>query len=299
MTALLNERYIVIFLHNRPFFGAHLVHVPFLVMLRKKYPGAKLVGVTKNSGASFLVDSGFLDSLEIIDKRDKFSLLKKYNFDIGFNLRPSSIGVALQMLLLKIPHRVGFKKTGAFYTHALPLDVSIYRADLFLKLMNETCASSVPHLKSIINHDERFLDAVLLVPGAGKEEKKWPIEKYMQLADQFVEDGEKDVFFITGPQEAEEETVLKGKGYTVFNQPSVDLLFSMIEGCKILISNDCGPSHIAHILGVRQVVLFKESLPEWFLTRDNSRSIFCSPGVPAIKVDDVMQLARELLEKNA
>lgn len=299
MTMLLNERHIVIFLHNRPFFGAHLVHVPFLVMLREKYPGAKLVGVTKNNGASFLVDSGFLDSLEVINKRDQFYLLKKYNFDIGFNLRPSSIGVALQMLLLKIPHRVGFKKTGAFYTHTLPLDVSIYRADLFLQLMNETCASSVPYLKQFISHDERFLDSVLLVPGAGKEEKKWPIEKYMQLADQFVENGEKNVFFITGPQETEETSILKSKGYTVFNQPSVDLLFSMVEGCKIFVSNDCGPSHIAHILGVRQIVLFKESLPEWFLTRDNSRSVSCSLGVPDIVVDNVMQLAKELLEQKA
>lgn len=292
---LLEEKCIVIFLHNRPFFGAQLAHIPFLVMLRQQYQNAKLVGVSKNKSANFLVEAGFLDYLEIVETKKQFSVLKNYRFDIGFNLRPSSIGVAFQMLLLKIPLRIGFKKFGAIYTESIPLDITIYRANLFLKLLCENCISTtIPYLNELISKRNEILGGILIVPGSGGEEKKWPIEKYMLLADKFFESGQERVFFITGPQELKEQKILEKKGYKVINNPGIDLLFNLVKGCDLFISNDCGPSHVAHILGVKQIVLFNKFLPEWFLERANSRYISSSLGVSFITVDEVIEVAQEI-----
>jgi ADP-heptose:LPS heptosyltransferase len=294
----LEEKCIVVFLHNRPFFGAHLVHAPFLVMLRQQYPNAKLVGVTKNNSASLLIDAGFLDCLEIVEKKEQFRLLRKYNFDIGFNLRPSSIGVAFQMLLLKIPHRVGFKKFGALYSKSFPLDIDIYRADLFLKMLDlKSSTSAVPYLKENIIYNNEFSEGILLVPGAGGEEKKWPIESYILLANKFIESGEGNVFFITGPKEMKEKELLENKGFKVFSSPDLKVLFSLVNSCKIFISNDCGPSHVAHIFGVNQVVLFNKFLPEWFLKRENSRYLSSLSGVSSISVEEVMKTAMSIINR--
>lgn len=294
----LENKCIVVFLHNRPYFGAQLVHIPFLVMLRQQHPNATLVGVSKNNSAKLLADAGFLDTLEVVEGKEQLLLLKKYRFDVGFNLRPSSIGVAMQMLLLKIPRRIGFRKMGALYNESATLDLAIYRASLFLKLLNENSSlSAVPYLKENVIHDD-VEDSILLVPGAGGEEKKWPLEKYISLANQFVENGETKVCFITGPQEIKEQGFLESKGFKVFHSPDLKLLFSLVASCKVFISNDCGPSHVAHILGVNQVVIFKEFLPEWFLKRENSTYLASPTGVASITVDEVMKKAIAVIDNH-
>lgn len=296
---LREEKCIAIFLHNRPFFGAYLVQIPFLIMLRKCYPAAKLVGVSKNKSAILLVDAGFLDHLEVMETREQLRLLKKYKFDVGFNLRPSSVAVAFQMLFLKIPYRVGFKKFGAFYNKSVSLDLTVYRANLFLKLLNVKCTSSVaPYLKENIVHGDDFFNTILLAPGAGGEEKKWPIEKYISLADKFIENSENKVFFIIGPQEEEERELLEKKGFKVIVSPDLNTLFSLVANCKLFISNDCGPSHVAHVLGANQVVLFNEFLPEWFLHRNNSKYISSSHGVSSITVEEVIKMAMCVMDNN-
>ena len=296
---LIEGKNIAIFLHNRPFFGAYLVQIPFLVMLRKYYPDANLVGVSKNKNAILLVNSGFLDTLEVVEKREQFQLLKKYNFDAGFNLRPSSIAVAFQMLLLKIPYRVGFKKFGAFYTKSVPLDLTVYRANLFLKLLNvEDVSSIAPYFKENFSYNDDFSNGVLLAPGAGGEEKKWPIEKYILLANRFIKNGEDKIFFIIGPQEEKERELLEKKGFKVIVNLDLNSLISLILSCKIFISNDCGPSHVAHILGVNQIVLFNEFLPEWFLKRNNSKYISSIHGLASINVEEVIEVANCIINDN-
>lgn len=172
MNDFLKVKCIAIFLHNRPFFGAYVVHIPFLVAVKERYPNAILVGISKNSGADFLVEAGFINELEVIDGFSTASLKIKYNFDIGFNLRPSSVGTSLQMLKLRIPYRIGFKKFGAFYTHSVPLDVTTYRADLFLSLLGiSSTLDIVPCLKKHIESDGTLNNKIVLAPGAGGKKK--------------------------------------------------------------------------------------------------------------------------------
>lgn len=297
MKVISNVKCIAVFLQNRPFFGAHIVHIPFLAVIKKNYPDAVLVGVAKCEGAKFLVEIGFLDALEIIEANDSSYLNSRYNFDVGFNLRPSSLGTALQMLNLRIPKRIGFKKFGALYTYSVPLDVSLYRADLFLSLLGvPSTIDAMAAVKSYITTEKLMQDTILLAPGAGGSEKKWPIHNYIELANKIVERNIASVAFLTGPQEVEEKKMLEGIGFNVIHKPSIEMLFSLIGGCKIFISNDCGPAHIAHIIGANQVVIFKEYLSEWFLERSNSAYITSKDNLSSISSDDVMKKIIETIK---
>ena len=300
MNDFLKVKCIAIFLHNRPFFGAYVVHIPFLVAVKERYPNAKLVGISKNSGADFLVEAGFLNELEVINGFSTTSLSRKYNFDIGFNLRPSSIGTSLQMLKLRIPHRIGFKKFGAFYTHSLPLDVTTYRADLFLSLLGVSSTLDItPCLKKQIESDEVLNNKIVLAPGAGGEEKKWSLANYMQLAREISELRSEKIVFLTGPKEEEEKSILEQEGFSVIHSPDVTTLFRLVNSCKIFISNDCGPSHVAHIAGVNQVVVFKEYLPEWFLERDNSSYVSSQTDLSSITPNELIECVSKILACDA
>lgn len=295
MSKLDSGQKVLVLLHNRPFFGAYIVHVPFLVMLRKRYPNASLIGVTKTPGGAFLVEMGFLDAIEIEEKTSFSGLKKKHRFMAGYNLRPSSIASALAMLQLGIRKRAGFKKFGGCYTHSEPLNTNIYRADLFLSLLGDISTLDVaPYIKKNIVTKPIHHGNVIIAPGAGGVDKKWPLSNYMSLARQVGEVGLGselglgNVTFLTGPQEEEEKTILLDNGFDVMHSPSVDMLFSMISSCRVFVSNDCGPSHIAHIMGVNQVVLFKQYLPEWFLVRSNSGYLTSSGSLESISPDDVM-----------
>ncbi|MDR5874409.1 glycosyltransferase family 9 protein [Halomonas sp. CUBES01] len=282
---------IAVFLHNRPFFGAHVVHAPFLSLLKERYPHAMVVGISRSSGADFLVDAGFLDAVEVLEKSGFLYLNKKYKFDMGFNLRPSSVSTALLMLALRIPRRVGFKgKASIAYTKSYPLNTSLYRADLFLSLLNVSSSlEACPYVRKMFLHEKNDNCKFLIAPGAGGEEKKWPLEYYIELADMLSDYQDKSVCFITGPQEEAEKKILEKKGFNVVHNASIVSLFSLIRNCEIFISNDCGPSHVAHIMGVKQVVIFKKYLPEWFLERGNSSYLASENNLAFIKPSQVME----------
>ncbi|WP_339118017.1 glycosyltransferase family 9 protein [Halomonas sp. BMC6] len=289
---------VLVILHNRPFFGAYVVHIPFLVMLRKKYSNASLIGVTKASGGSFLVDMGFLDALEIEEKKSLINLKKKHTFIAGYNLRPSSIASALGMFRLGIGKRVGFKKFGGCYTHTQPLNISIYRADLFLSLLGDiSTLDAAPHVKKNIASNSSRSRKIIIAPGAGGADKKWPLSHYMSLASQIIDSNLGGVIFLTGPQEEEEKINLLNAGFDVMHNPSVNLLFEIISNCKVFVSNDCGPSHIAHVMGVNQVVIFKSYLPEWFLERSNSVYLTSAGGLKTITPELVRSKVAALISR--
>ncbi|MDR5885686.1 glycosyltransferase family 9 protein [Vreelandella janggokensis] len=288
MKICLISKCVVVFLHNRPFFGAYIVHIPFLAAIKEKYPNAVLVGVSKTLGAEFLLEAGFLDVLEVIENDDVSILRKKYDFDVGFNLRPSSIRTAFQMLKLRIPNRIGFRKFGALYTYSKKMNKSLYRSDLFLSLLDiPSSLDAEPYVREKIPYDKEMMGKIIVAPGAGGAEKKWPLLYYVELARRISLSGIGEILFLTGPQEVEEKDKLESLGFCVFHNPSVKVLFGLIGGCRLFISNDCGPSHIAHIYGVKQVVVFKKYLPEWFLERDNSLYLASEESISSITPADV------------
>jgi heptosyltransferase-1 len=104
---------------------------------------------------------------------------------------------------------------------------------------------------------------VLIFTGAGKPEKKWPLDRFMALAWRLRQAGRAPVF-LGGPGEPS-LAAESAKAGAVYDQVA-DLkeLGAVCALAKSAIGNDSGPRHIAAASGARTLTLFgPETLREW------------------------------------
>lgn len=287
---------ILVFLHSREQFGAQIVHIPLLKYLRFQYPDAKIIAVSKFKAAKILAECGYIDHVFI---GKGFSFYRKIIFqekiDVAYSLQPTSYSVFLSMLFSGVKYRIGFSKKLGFLNSSTPYNKNIYRAINFFNIVNNN-KISYEDICYKINDDYKInsRESLLLIPGAGGKEKRWPIDKFIRLANEIKE--EHDVTFIIGPEDTAEERILIENKLNILKSPTMNVLFKTIAESKLVISADCGPSHIAHIMKKNQIVLYNKTLNEWFDYRNNSIAIECNTGVQDIEVEMVKQAIEKILE---
>lgn len=125
-------------------------------------------------------------------------------------------------------------------------------------------------LRSILDRGTGFrrtLDqSIVIHPGAGKPEKCWPVDRFVEFADRLSKAG-KSVRFLLGEAELEKwpaETIEKISKIAQVRRPTtyLDLLFEIALASAFL-GNDSGPGHLAAIIGVPTVSLFGSDPTRW------------------------------------
>ena len=105
---------------------------------------------------------------------------------------------------------------------------------------------------------------VLFVPGAGAEEKRWPMERFLALARKVRERGLEAVFQV-GPCERTLGKEAETAGFEVCDTPSWGRMAAQMRRALAVVGNDTGPMHLAAMLGVPTVTLhFHGSEGTWF-----------------------------------
>ena len=127
------------------------------------------------------------------------------------------------------------------------------------------------------------------MPGGGAGDfKRWPIQHYVTLADLLKPalPLQSTFCFVLGPDEAEQYRWLQSLERTDFvylmTRPLNDIATAVLSA-KVVVANDCGPSHLAQFSGVPYVGVFHQSNREWFWTRDTSLDVLPSDGTTEIK----------------
>jgi len=96
--------------------------------------------------------------------------------------------------------------------------------------------------------------------GASKPEKRWPVERYGQLARELVGKCGVPVCFVGGPADREGARIaLEVAGPRVFDLVGATSLVELAAICRraeLFVGGDTGPMHIAVASGLRAVVLF-------------------------------------------
>ncbi len=111
---------------------------------------------------------------------------------------------------------------------------------------------------------------VLIHPGAGSLRKRWPLERFLALADRLRGSG-RQVHFIVGPAEEDLLPELDGQKESVFRPSDLVELAARLRAAAAFIGNDSGVSHLAGWAGVPSVVIFGPSDPvRW---RPNGRVV--------------------------
>ncbi len=135
-----------------------------------------------------------------------------------------------------------------------------------------------------------------LHPGASVPEKRWPIERFAEVARKMTGRARTSVIVFADP--AGYGGALGEIPGVVIARSSLKGLVALINECDLLVCNDSGPMHIAGGLGVPVAAVFSSGVARWFAPLGEGHRLVSSEagGVEAVPVEDVVRAAYELLE---
>jgi heptosyltransferase-1 len=288
-----------------------VVHaLPVLKLLKDRWPAAKF---------SWLVTpacSGILDGHPLLHEVIRFDrktygrnwwkpsgLGSLLQFAADLRSRRFDIAIDLQGLFRSgwltfqsgAPVRIGLsdarEMSTLFYTRriAVPRGENVHAIDRYLRVAESLGAGrgavDFPFADTVGDHAfiaERTPSRyALMFPGTNWPTKRWPVEKFSELAKQLRERFNLPSVVGGGPEEQELAGQIPGTlnlaGKTTLNQ-----LVALIRRAELVVSNDSGPMHIAAALGKPLVAPFGPTNP--FRTGPYERldsviklEIVCSP----------------------
>lgn len=263
---------IVVISQNRNFFGAQIVHIPLLKMLKIEYPNCKIHYFSKSAISKLLLSLNVVDTVVI--EQSKWHFLQEYkkiSADLTVNLRKKSLWHVLVAIVFNRQQKVGFSNglSNIFFDKTTDSDSAVYRAKNYLALFD----------KQMSYEEVEKSDRICLVPGAGQDFKIWSLDNYIELAHEIREKHLNcEIVFVIG--EKEQPFVSHLSEFKVLNNAPINQVFDCIASSKLLITNDCGPSHIGHINTVPVIGIFSDefsgassAIREWFNKKDNSVAI--------------------------
>lgn len=116
---------------------------------------------------------------------------------------------------------------------------------------------------------DRGLDTapvVALNPGATHAVNRWPAKRFAELADLITAASEVRVIIVGGPDDialADEIVKVSGsKPLSLAGKTSLLQLGAVLEKCRMVVSGDTGPLHLATAVGTKVVALFGAADPD-------------------------------------
>ncbi len=167
-----------------------------------------------------------------------------------------------------------------FYTHKITQTKDcIHLVDYYLKIIKAAGASELdvqfvlPQQPEAADSVGRLLEShdisqdnyVVLVPGSAHEDKRWPIERFAELAERISSQFKLPIVATGDASEAALVEKLKELSKVpianIAGQTSLSELVVLLKNAGLVVSNDTGPGHIAAALGTPLVLMFSWSNP--------------------------------------
>ena len=105
-------------------------------------------------------------------------------------------------------------------------------------------------------------DAVVLIPGAGREEKQWNIDRFRSLASWVGEELGRPVIVVWGPGERSlAEAIVKDGIGALAPQTDLRELTALLQRARLVIGGDTGPLHLAAAAGTPVIGLYGPTDP--------------------------------------
>jgi heptosyltransferase II len=266
--------------------------------VRTIFPKAKLSILAKPVYSAFWKDFPGVDGVVSLEKGfsgfwGTVGRLKQKKFDAALIL-PMSFSSAFLTAAANIPVRIGWGGEGRdfFLTHALgnPQPRQKHLVWEYLVLVQKGLEK--PIKKGLISlhcplskQTEKGLQQVwrdaglsnkknyiALAPGATYgEAKRWPLPHWKELVQKLLAERQESFLILGG---MEDEAYLKplleladkknrDRLHLLAGRTSPTVLAAMLERCKLLVTNDTGPMHVAAAVGTPTVALFGSTSPTW------------------------------------
>jgi len=278
---------------------------------REQYPDATITAVIRPHLKELLEGVGEIDEILEVDTKNVFSAaraLKQPTKPDAILLLPNSVRSALIARLAGIPIRVGYQRTGRSWllTHAVPIERQnepTPTAQYYLHLANEAFGTTDENAMPTIGISNQQIaegstllsglkqPVVLLVVGASKERKRWPVNRFAEVADRLSKCGAQ-CCIIGSPQ----ETSIALGVVDAATQPITDLtgsdmslgsLKAVVQQADLMITNDTGPRHIAVATGTPVITLYGPTDFRWtWYDCEQDIPVLADPFLPQSQIAD-------------
>ncbi|TPE54662.1 glycosyltransferase family 9 protein [Maribrevibacterium harenarium] len=294
----------IVLLRSRPFFGAQMTCIP--ATYAASLISGKCKVYTKHKVGYIYEQLPWVE--ETVEKTSFLTELKGLDFHSHIlNLRPTKrleaklLAFLTSSELMSVPKDVDTSIYRALW-HVLPIaeTVNISPLDL-LKLPYIELA----RLSNLDFQNDTF--NVSILPGAGGGDfKKWGVINFINFCKRLENTLNKKFFqfhWILGPDEKKEmDEIIKAlhPNFIIHSNKNLSDISAIINKSDLVISNDCGPSHIAQCLQKNMVIIYDKKKPEWFLSRKNAVAIYPknNESIQEISVENVILSAISILEDN-
>ncbi len=331
--------------------GDAVMSVPALRELRRIFPDDQITLHTRSWADGLFRDADFIDELVTFDKArwkikdiyDNSQFLRDDGYELAI-LLPNSFESAITTYLSRVPRRFGYNKDARGLLLTDPIAVPEWknrRHEVFyyLGLVSEvekrvlgrdTVSRALPDTTLNIS-EERKGAAREILAGAGADlskktvalgvgstnsrAKRWPADRYAQLADKLRVELDVNVVLVGSKDErdvsASVEALCSSSPINLTGKTDLGEAVAVLSVVNLLISNDMGLAHVAPSVGTQTIAIFGPTNPE--TTRpfgDNAevvrKEVECSPCMlrdcpidhrcmTRISVDEVFEAARRFL----
>jgi len=327
--------------------GDILFSLPFIRALRRSLPDAYITCVVPPRYFSLLIHNPWVNYVHVLKDTNSIlsigekiafvNMIKKEKYDTCFLLKPSRTK-ALMASLARIPERIGFSGKKYSITREInsPID-DVHRADHILALAAVLGAEKIDGTYEYFfsQEDEERAHEVLFKKGAGAlrmvainpggnwEAKRWPSERFVELARRLLDEFKDIEIMITGAEK--DLKLIKGmmeeidskRCYTTAGKTGLNELAALFKKCDLVVSADSGPLHLASANGVTTIGLFGPTAKKITGPRGRGRNIVISKVVDCqvpcyekecgrnyecmkeITVDEVFLTAQKILSADA
>ena len=304
--------------------GELLVITPALRAVKRTWPDSRVTVIVSPGSAPVLVGNPNVDRLLPLSRSERSGFLgvmrisswiRAKRFDAALVLH-TSFRSALSAFLGAVPVRAGLSCEGRGFllTHKVPRDRSAYEADEHLRVVSLLGVEAAGReLELHLSDDERGEAAELLSdvgerpfvclhPGASREIRRWPVERFAELGAELGRSNCVDVVYAFGPKEEDLAAAVRswyednGAGAPLVCLPrTVRVLGAVFERAAACVTNDTGPMHVAAAVGTPGVFIHGPTpVDRWHPPGDRYVPLFAE-DVPCRPCDSPTCAAESLL----
>jgi len=342
MTAADFEKVQKILIRSTNWLGDAVMIVPAMGAVRKAFPHCEMVLVGNPAVAELFAGHPFCDRILIWDRKHankgltgllRFSMnLRRECFDLAI-LFQNAIEAAIMAWLARIPNRIGYRTDGRgmLLTHGVPVgrrERRLHHVDYYLHMINRAGIKNDPGRLSLYCTKEEMMwareklaDRTWVAVNAGAaygSAKRWLPDRFAVTADKLFKEFGTHLLLLGGPGEiligSHISRLMHAPHLNLIGKTSIRQLMALLSHCRLLLTNDSGPMHIAAAMGTPVVALFgptdpTTTSPVGSLSRILRHETDCAPCLmrhcptdhrcmTAISVEEVVEGARSLLDRN-
>ena len=324
--------------------GDIILSIPSLAAIRKHFPGAKIVMLVGTKAREVISNCPYIDELVVFDEERQgrlkkileFSrILRRESFDIVIDLQNNRSSRLLGFFSMS-PKRIGYKSKKFDFLLTNRVDgvkLQIPPVEHQFKLLRNLGIQGPPEKLHLfpLESDQHNIDKMLesewlsekqilvginIGSSALWETKRWAVENFIKLCRKF---SQKDIrVVVTGSKQdmpVVEKLIssLKSKPINMVGKTTLMELACLIKRCKLFITGDSAPLHIACAMSTPCIALFGPTDPQRHRQPTSStlvihKKLDCSPCykkfcnnikcMQKISVEEVFETAVSMLKVN-